>query len=103
MNTLKFFESICTRSWWVILFMLLCYGSYEQGLRQRDRDFDKLSKQHRELQDIKKYALDEQEDLRTQLNSQSDPDWIELTLIKGLGLVAEGQIKVLFTQDTDGN
>jgi hypothetical protein len=91
------FEEIFIRSWWVILFILLCYMLYEQGLRQSNRDFAKLHHQYLELQKEKKLAYAIQEDLLLQVNSQSDPAWVELTLIKGLGLVPEGQIKVVFT------
>lgn len=31
-----------------------------------------------------------------EINSQSDPAWVELMLMKNLGLVPEGQIKVFF-------
>lgn len=37
-----------------------------------------------------------QEDLLLQINSQSDPAWVELILMKGLGLVPEGQTKAVF-------
>ena len=47
----------------------------------------------------KEFLLEEKEDLKLQINSQKDPAWIELTLMKGLGLVPEGQLKVYFTKD----
>lgn len=89
------------RSWWVILFMLGCYFSYEQGLQKKDRDFAKLQLQYADLQKKKKLLLTIQEDLNRQINSQSDPAWVELTLMKGLGLVPEGQVKVLFTNQKE--
>lgn len=89
-------EKVIFSWWWVVLFILLCYMSYEQGIRSRNMDFAKLSIQLTELQEQQKVALAFQEDLRLQINSQSDPDWIELTLMKGLGLVPEGQVKVYF-------
>ena len=51
------------------------------------------------LQSEKKFLLEEKQDLKLQINSQNDPAWIELTLMKGLGLVPEGQLKVHFTKD----
>jgi len=93
------FETTIINSWWVIFFMLGCYLCYEQGLRQRDRDYSKLYTQFQELEKEKKLASTLQAHLLLQINSQSDPDWIELTLMKGLGLVAEGQTKVIFTKD----
>lgn len=84
------------RSWWVVLFILGCYICYEQGLRKREADFVKLQQHFQDLQQEKVLAIRQQENLLMQINSQSDPDWVELTLMKGLGLVPEGQTKVLF-------
>lgn len=43
--------------------------------------------------------LEEHEDLVLQIHSQSDPAWIQLTLMKGLGLVPDGQMKVFFQSE----
>ena len=94
-------EQIMSRCWWVILFMLGCYLSYENGLQKKDRDLAKLELQYTELIKKKKYLISQQEDLNRQINSQSDPDWVELVLMKGLGLVPEGQKKVLFTNQPE--
>lgn len=93
-------EEMFIRSWWVILFMLGCYLSYEHGLQKKDLDFAKLQTQHVDLQKKKKMLLSQKEDFIRQLNSQSDPAWVELVLMKGLGLVPEGQTKVLFTKES---
>ena len=94
-------EEIFIRSWWVILFILGCYLTYEHGLQKKDLDFAKLQAQFSELQKKKKVLLAQQEDLNRQINSQSDPAWVELALMKGLGLCPEGQIKVLFTNQEE--
>lgn len=99
MLSLNFLEEIFVRSWWVILFMLGCYLSYEQGLQKKDRDFHKLHAQYEELQIKERVLLSQKESLNRQINSQSDPAWVELVLMKGLGLVPEGQTKVLFTEE----
>lgn len=89
------------RSWWVIFFILICYFCYEQGLAGRNKEFAKLDHQYLNLLNEKEKALALQENLRLQINSQSDPEWVELVLMKGLGLVPEGQIKVLFTDQKE--
>jgi hypothetical protein len=94
-------EEIAFRSWWVILFILGCYVSYEHGLQKKEREFVKLQLQYNELQKKKKLLLTQHEDLTRQINSQSDPAWVELVLMKGLGLVPEGQTKVLFTNQKE--
>lgn len=94
-------EIILANSWWVILFILGCYLSYEQGLKKKDHDFASLQIQYAALQKKRNLLLIEQEALNRQINSQSDPAWVELVLMKGLGLVPEGQTKVLFTNQKE--
>lgn len=95
-HLLQFFDQAFIRSWWVYVFILLCYMLYEQGLRSRNHDFNKLSAQLETLQKEKKELLAKQEELLLQINSQSDPAWVELTLMKGLGLSPEGASKYYF-------
>ncbi len=85
------------QSWWLILFVICCYVFYERGLSKHVDDFDKLQHQYLELQKEKALASIHRENLMLQVNSQSDPEWVELTLINGLGLVKDDQVKVLFT------
>lgn len=58
-----------------------------------------LKKRLSNLHTEKSIALEEKEDLLLQIGSQSDPAWIQMTLMKGLGLVPEGQQKVYFKED----
>ena len=85
------------RSWWVVLFILCCYFGYEQELLKKDHDFAMLQTQYDDLLQKNLQAKAHQEDLLRQINSQSDPAYVELILMKGLGLAPEGQTKVLFT------
>jgi hypothetical protein len=93
---LNFFNKFVVKSCWVIAFSLLCAILYEKALSDRNQDFQALKEQMKHLQKEKRTALKRQEDLQLQINSQSDPAWIELTLMKGLGLVPEGEQKVYF-------
>lgn len=93
---IKVFEEMFFRSWWVILFMILCYMLFEHSLQQRNIEYTKLYQQLLEMREIKSFAQSEQKRLLMQINSQSDPAWIELVLKKGLGMVPEGQTKVYF-------
>lgn len=90
------FENAFLQSWWVILFCILTYMLYEQGLKQVDADYAKLHEQWLDLKMQKEKALSINQSLHLQINSQSDPAWVELTLMKGLGVVPEGQTKILF-------
>ena len=85
--------------WWVVLFILGCYLCYEQGLIRKDRDFKLLQSHYQSLIKQREILSAQHDSLVRQINSQSDPAYVELTLMKGLGLVPEGQTKVLFTDD----
>lgn len=92
-------RNFIAKSWWVILFLSVCNIVYIQAchkknevIAQLDEQLNALGKEHGSL-------LQENEDLLLQVNSQSDPAWIQLTLMKGLGLVPEGQLKVYFYKE----
>jgi hypothetical protein len=85
-------------SWWVIAFFLLCGILYERALAEQELTYQKLAKQLTQLQEEKMQALKTQENLHRQINSQSDTAWIELTLMKKLGLCPEDYQKVYFTE-----
>jgi hypothetical protein len=90
------YQEFFMRSWWVIAFMLLCSIFYEQALKNREAEFQQLTQQLLFLQKEKEKALAKQKKLEMQINSQSDLAWIEITLMKGLGVVPEGQKKIYF-------
>lgn len=84
------------RSWWLLLFLLCCGVALESALGRLHIDQAKLQEQWSALQIEKEKLLLEQADLKMQVNSQSDAAWVELTLMRKLGLVPEGQTKVYF-------
>ena len=94
---IKVIETFIFSFWWVILFILLCFVLYEQGIKERDREFSKLNEHLKSLKQERANAIALKEDLLLQINSQSDPAWVELLLMKGLGVVPEGQKKVFFS------
>lgn len=84
-------------SWWPpIFFALAALAWYECGEEQ-------YSQLHRQF-DSKLHALEQQKEaylaiqaaLLQQVNSQSDPEWVEMVLIRELGLLPEGNDKVFF-------
>lgn len=96
-SSFKLLENLFVRSWWVILFALLCFVLFEQGIKKRDQDFTKLSQHYSELKIAKENALKIQAVLLQHMNSESDPAWIELVLMQELGLTPEEHTKVFFT------
>lgn len=82
--------------WWVILFVFACGGVYLNAAHKKEEILTGLQNQQDRLLREKELAMRLNEDLSLQINSQSDPEWIQLTLMKGLGLVPEGYLKVYF-------
>ena len=85
-----------TGNWWVFLFIVATYFFYSHSIQKKRETIFDLNERFQELEQEKALALHLKEDLLMQVRSQSDPVWIEMTLMKGLGLVPEGQRKVYF-------
>lgn len=95
-NMFQVLEKYIFRFFWVILFILFSLILLEQGLKRQREEFAKLSEYMNKLKVAKDVALKEQEELRIRINSESDPAWVELILMKSLGVLPEGQQKVFF-------
>lgn len=80
------------------MFFLVCFFAYDQAVKRRNREEEKLRIKLNELKCDKERELAQQEELKREILSQNDETWIELTLMKRLGLVPEGQTKVHFIQ-----
>lgn len=84
------------QSWWIIAFILGVMIVYEHALKQREAVYQQLTEQLTSLQLEKEEVIKQQQNLQRQINSQSDLAWVELTLMRKLGLTPEGQTKVYF-------
>ena len=84
------------RSWWVIVFVAFCSALYLHSMRQKEISYQEMVSRLQILQHEKNLALLQQEELLLQIQSQSDPAWVELVLKRNLGMVPEGQTKVYF-------
>jgi hypothetical protein len=89
----RLFQQKLLQCWWVVAVILLCGMVYELSLKNIHEEYSKLETVERELSQKKVMALAQQEELLLHLNSQSDPAWMELTLMNGLGLTPEGYKK----------
>lgn len=92
-------KGFVAQNWWVMAFIALCAFVYFHSVSKKKEVIGTLDKHLAALNREKTSLLSEKEDLLLQIGSQSDPAWIRLTLMKGLGLVPEGQIKVYFYKD----
>ena len=84
------------RNWWVIAFIALCGVLYLHGVRQKNIAYQEMTARLQKLETEKALAISEQEELLLQIQSQSDPAWVEMVLKRNLGLVPDGQTKVYF-------
>ena len=97
---LSLLESELLGSWWMFLLLLGAYGVYEQGMQGIHTEKSVLSQQLYAAQKEKNDLELDTADLLLQINSQSDPAWIEQVLMLRLGLTPEGQTKVFFKEST---
>lgn len=94
-------SGLIRQSWWVLLFISACFLVFLHFGGKKNQVISSLEQHLRSYRVQKASLLQENEDLKLQINSQSDPAWIQLTLMKGLGLVPEGQLKVYFHGNND--
>jgi len=93
---IKLLEELFLKSAWAVLFCLGSLAFYEYEMRSLNTESEELDRTLALLQEEIRKAQAEQELLALKIGSQSDPAWVELSLMKELGLVPEGTRKVLF-------
>lgn len=81
---------------WVLLFLFISMILLENSLFRLNQEKISLENHLTRLNAAVFEAEQLQDELTLQINSQSDPAWIELVLKKELGLVKENETKVLF-------
>ncbi len=102
-NRSRLFEEIVLKSWWVILFLFLATFAYEQASFSKAQEKKNLLEELRTLELAKKVAENRQDELQVQIESREDSRWIEMVLMRGLGLVPEGAIKIHFIPSKTAN
>jgi len=94
MRSMRFFSWV-----WVLTVMATCFVTYAHASKKKTETYKVLVKRLHDLEIAKDLAALEKNRLELEIHSQSDPLWIQLSLMKGLGLVPQGAIKVLFQED----
>ena len=89
-------EKVIFRSWWLFFFLLIGLLGYGESIKKKNGEIKEIKNRISQLEKEKEAVLDEREDLVLRINSQSDPAWMERVLIKELGVVPEGKVKVHF-------
>jgi len=84
--------------WWVILFVSFTCSGFVFAASSQKKIAQEIQKRIESIQEQKNKALSEKEYLEQKLYSKDDPAYVELTLIKVLGVTPKGQQKVLFNR-----
>ncbi|WP_420422530.1 hypothetical protein [Simkania sp.] len=88
--------SFLLTNWWVGAFMLMAVALYAQALYQKNQLASLLTKKAELLKKEKELATRDQEQLELRIKSEEDPEWALLVLKQRLGVVEEGETKVIF-------
>lgn len=82
--------------WWAVTFSLLVGLVYGHGMQSRNFELQEAMGRLAAVESETKAAMEEKENLALRLSSESDPAWIELVLLRQMGVVPEGFLKVHF-------
>lgn len=85
------------KSWlWVAAFCTLVGGAYARSYHEKKVSFSEYAFRIQEMEKELNVAVQDRDELKLKILSQSDPAWIELILMRELGVVPEGWLKVHF-------
>lgn len=82
--------------WWVAAFCSVVGALYFQSIEAKKASLTEAGFLLCEMEKEKFLSLAEKEELNLRIASQSDPAWIEMILMRDLGVVPEGWLKVHF-------
>ncbi len=82
--------------WWVIAFCSATLLIYQHSLKEKKCALREFEFRLEEMEKERILALAEKDELTARISSQDDPAWIELILMRDLGVVPEGFLKVHF-------
>lgn len=88
--------SFLSRSWWVVIFCLFAGLTHYHFMKEKKGAVRHLTSRLEEMEKAKWLALQSKEELQLRIASQKDPAWIEMILMRDLGVVPEGFLKVHF-------
>lgn len=78
------------------MFCLLAALFTSKGIKNRNAALSMLQHRLSEMQNEYLLAMQDKEDMMLQIASQDDPTWVELILLREMGVVPEGFLKVHF-------
>jgi hypothetical protein len=88
--------SFWARNWWVGALCTSIGFIYVHALKEKNGALRELAFRLQEMEKEKFLAAQEKDELHLRISSQNDPAWIETILMRDLGVVPEGYLKVHF-------
>lgn len=95
----KLIKVLVLESWWFVLFMLLSFVVYTQAIKGKNGEISEYRNKLAFLQQEKIKQVRKNEELNLMINSLGDSSWVEIILMRDLGVVPEGKLKICFTSD----
>jgi len=96
-NSLLKLVFVNRRVFTTVFLLTTSYLFYHQSIGKKSQLLHGLESQQNALIQEKVVLIERQKDLMLELASASDPAWVELSLMRRLGVVPEGQVKVHFS------
>lgn len=87
------------KNWWMVTFLCLVALFFWQNSRKTHFIAAELEDRLALIIEEKRLAAFARDDLLLQIESQNDPQWVELVLMRRLGMIPFGQIKVHFEKE----
>jgi hypothetical protein len=87
------------KNWWVGGYALMALALYTQALYQKNQLASFLENRAEMLKRERENALKKKELLMLRLKSEGDPEWDLLVLKQKLGVIEEGETKVIFSEE----
>lgn len=83
-------------SWWVVCFLVVTYCLGLKSFEKKEHSIAGLKAQVSLLANQKTLATQKKLDLEKKIISHKDPAYVEMILMKNLGVVPEGYVKISF-------
>ncbi|MBP9840882.1 MAG: hypothetical protein KBC64_00475 [Simkaniaceae bacterium] len=82
----------------VIVFTFISLGCYGFAAQHKEARYHELNEMMTHLSVQMEQAKKEQGMLKLRLNSLNDPEWVQMLLMRDLGVLPDGQVKIVFSR-----
>ena len=79
--------------------LLTALAVYEPARYQQKRELRKLQENHLKLETLKQSEILQNQKYQRQINSSQEREWVEMSMMRILGVVPENSIKIYFKSE----